>query len=63
LRKPVIEARGARVSSVEEALTEARDRLAREPAVLDWNTGAQQFYQRLGASHLTDWQYYRLPLD
>jgi GNAT superfamily N-acetyltransferase len=31
-----------------------------EWVVLDWNTGAQQFYQRLGAQHLTDWQFYRL---
>ena len=31
-----------------------------EWVVLDWNTGAQQFYQRLGASHLTEWQTYRL---
>lgn len=34
-----------------------------EWVVLDWNTGAQQFYQRLGASHLADWQCYRLRLD
>lgn len=34
-----------------------------EWVVLDWNTGAQTFYQRLGASHLTDWQYYRLLLE
>jgi GNAT superfamily N-acetyltransferase len=33
-----------------------------EWVVLDWNTGAQQFYQRHGASHLEDWQYYRLDL-
>ncbi len=31
-----------------------------EWVVLDWNTGAQQFYQRLGAQHLTEWQFYRL---
>jgi GNAT superfamily N-acetyltransferase len=34
-----------------------------EWVVLDWNTGAQQFYRRFGAQHLTDWQYYRLRLD
>jgi GNAT superfamily N-acetyltransferase len=28
--------------------------------VLDWNVGAQQFYRRLGASHLAEWQCYRL---
>ncbi len=31
-----------------------------EWVVLDWNTDAQQFYQRFGARHLQDWQYYRL---
>lgn len=31
-----------------------------EWVVLDWNTGAQRFYQRWDASHLTEWQYYRL---
>ena len=34
-----------------------------EWVVLDWNTSAQQFYQNLGAAHLEDWQYYRLPID
>ena len=28
--------------------------------VLDWNTGAQAFYQNLGAKHLTEWQCYRV---
>lgn len=28
--------------------------------VLDWNIGAQQFYQRLGAEHMSNWHYYRL---
>jgi len=28
--------------------------------VLDWNTLAQQFYDRLGASWLKEWQLYRL---
>ena len=29
-------------------------------AVLDWNTTAQDFYRRLGAEHLREWQLYRL---
>jgi len=33
-----------------------------EWVVLDWNTDAQQFYRGLGASHLTEWQTYRLVL-
>ena len=33
-----------------------------EWVVLDWNTLAQEFYQKRGASHLQDWQYYRLTL-
>jgi GNAT superfamily N-acetyltransferase len=33
-----------------------------EWVVLDWNTSAQDFYRKLGAAHLTDWQYYRLSL-
>ena len=33
-----------------------------EWVVLDWNTSAQDFYRKLGAKHLTDWQYYRLAL-
>jgi len=28
--------------------------------VLDWNTSAREFYHRLGARHLSDWEYYRL---
>jgi GNAT superfamily N-acetyltransferase len=31
-----------------------------EWAVLDWNTHAIQFYERLGAKHLAAWQVYRL---
>jgi GNAT superfamily N-acetyltransferase len=31
-----------------------------EWVVLDWNTHAQAFYQRLGARHLDDWYFYRL---
>ncbi len=31
-----------------------------EWVVLDWNTHAINFYQRLGATHLTAWQVYRL---
>jgi GNAT superfamily N-acetyltransferase len=34
-----------------------------EWVVLDWNTGAQEFYRRWGAGHLTDWQVYRLRFD
>jgi GNAT superfamily N-acetyltransferase len=29
-------------------------------AVLDWNTHALSFYDRLGATHLHDWKLYRL---
>ncbi len=31
-----------------------------EWVVLDWNTDALDFYKRLGAKHLEDWQVYRL---
>jgi GNAT superfamily N-acetyltransferase len=31
-----------------------------EWAVLDWNTTAIGFYERLGARHLHDWQLYRI---
>ncbi|MBI1851135.1 MAG: GNAT family N-acetyltransferase [Planctomycetes bacterium] len=31
-----------------------------EWVVLDWNKGAQAFYERLGARHLHDWFTYRL---
>lgn len=34
-----------------------------EWVVLDWNELAQTFYQRRGARHLDDWQYYRLTRD
>ncbi len=45
-------------------IAEAQDRSCGriEWVVLDWNTSAQQFYQRFGAEHLADWQYYRLSL-
>lgn len=33
-----------------------------EWVVLDWNTSAQQFYRKLGATHMTDWQCYRMSL-
>ena len=33
-----------------------------EWVVLDWNTEAQKFYNRLGAKHLTEWQTYWLVL-
>lgn len=45
---------------VEEARARGCGRV--EWVVLDWNTSAQQFYQKHGAKHLTDWQCYRLPL-
>jgi GNAT superfamily N-acetyltransferase len=32
-------------------------------AVLDWNSHAIDFYQRLGAVHLNDWLIYRLDRD
>ena len=43
----------------------AREALRRECgrmdwAVLEWNTGAIQFYERLGARRLADWQLFRL---
>jgi GNAT superfamily N-acetyltransferase len=31
-----------------------------EWVVLDWNTGAQRFYERVGARRLTEWYTYRL---
>ena len=34
-----------------------------EWAVLDWNTHALRFYERLGAHHLHDWQLHRLDGD
>ncbi|MBZ5551441.1 MAG: GNAT family N-acetyltransferase [Acidobacteriia bacterium] len=34
-----------------------------EWAVLDWNTGALRFYERLGARWLNDWKVYRLTRD
>ncbi len=30
--------------------------------VLDWNSGAQRFYQKLGAKYLKEWHCYRLNL-
>ena len=46
---------------VEEARERGCGRI--EWVVLDWNTSAQQFYQRLGARHLTEWQTYRLQME
>lgn len=34
-----------------------------EWAVLDWNTGAQQFYEKLGAKVLPDWRITRITGD
>ena len=31
-----------------------------EWSVLDWNTSAIGFYERLGARHLSDWLSYRI---
>ena len=42
----------------QEALRRGCGRL--EWAVLDWNTHAINFYERLGAKHLDDWRLYRL---
>ena len=30
--------------------------------VLDWNTGAQEFYQKMGAKYLKEWQCYRIEI-
>ena len=32
-------------------------------AVLDWNRSAIDFYQKLGATHISDWQIYRLTTE
>ena len=42
----------------EEAVRRGCGRM--EWVVLDWNTSAQEFYERLGARHLDDWYFYRL---
>lgn len=34
-----------------------------EWVVLDWNTGAQEFYKTLGARHLSEWHAYRMDLS
>ncbi len=34
-----------------------------EWVVLDWNTGAQEFYKTLGARHLSEWHTYRMDLS
>jgi GNAT superfamily N-acetyltransferase len=44
-----------------EALRRGCGRL--EWVVLDWNTHAIDFYERLGARRLTDWLPYRLDID
>lgn len=46
---------------VEEAQRRGCGRM--EWAVLDWNTGALRFYERLGARWLNDWKVYRLTRD
>jgi len=34
-----------------------------EWCVLDWNTSAQNFYKKFGATHLKEWCYFRLTED
>ena len=46
---------------VEEAQQRGCGRL--DWTVLDWNELAKRFYARLGATHLQDWQLYRLSQD
>lgn len=41
----------------------ARDCARMEWAVLDWNTPAIEFYERLGAAPMSDWTTYRLTDD
>lgn len=43
---------------VREALRRGCGRM--DWTVLDWNASARAFYHRLGARHLSDWEYYRL---
>ena len=43
---------------IEEAKSEGCGRL--EWVVLDWNTNAQTFYQKLGAEHQKEWLPYRI---
>ena len=42
------------------ALAERRNCGRMEWVVLDWNTSAQEFYHKFGATHLKDWYTYRL---
>ena len=42
------------------AIAVARDCGRFEWAVLDWNVGAQRFYERLGATVLPDWRVTRI---
>ena len=42
----------------EEALRTGCGRI--EWVVLEWNTDAQRFYDRIGGKQLGDWQYYRM---
>jgi hypothetical protein len=57
----------ARGAGIGRALLEHIARIAVERdcgrfewAVLDWNTGAQQFYEKLGATVLPDWRITRI---
>lgn len=57
--------RGAGIALFRHLVAEADRRVCGrvEWVVLDWNKLAQDFYNRLGATHLNDWYYYRLTQD
>jgi GNAT superfamily N-acetyltransferase len=46
------------VAMMEESLRRGCGRM--EWSVLDWNTPAISFYERLGATHMKEWQLFRL---
>ena len=54
--------RGAGLALFRKVVEEARDRGCGrlDFVVLDWNTGAQDFYKRLGVKHLDNWYNFRL---
>jgi GNAT superfamily N-acetyltransferase len=52
----------ALLASLAKIATE-RDCVKVEWTVLDWNQPAIDFYQKLGAAHLKEWQIYRLAGD
>jgi len=49
------------IAMAAEALRRGCGRM--EWAVLDWNQIAIDFYKRLGAAHLSEWQHYRMGRD